>query len=108
MSSSPVVNPTPASHHAPTTGTTALPLAEVNSLTDLTVGYMAAPWQGGRMTEHQQYCVVRNARGQQMLDLLGNKLELGEAADVLETAGRFGSVDDRGVVLMLDDGYSDD
>jgi len=40
---------------------------------------MAAPWEGGRMTEHQQYCVVRNERGQKMLDLLQEKLQLGEA-----------------------------
>ena len=31
------------------------------------------------MTEHQQYCVVRNERGQKMLNLLQDKLELGEA-----------------------------
>ena len=52
---------------------------KVNALTDVTVGYMAAPWEGGRMTEHQQYCVVRNERGQKMLDLLQEKLQLGEA-----------------------------
>jgi len=54
----------------------------VNALTDLTVGYMAAPWEGGRMTGHSQYCVVRNARGREMLDLLAGAgaLELGDAA----------------------------
>ena len=52
--------------------------SKVNALTDLTVGYMAAPWQGGRMTEHQQYCVVRNHKGQQMLDLLTEKLDVGQ------------------------------
>jgi hypothetical protein len=54
------------------------PGSKVNALTDLTVGYMAAPWQGGRMTEHQQYCVVRNQKGQQMLDLLAEKLDVGQ------------------------------
>ncbi|CAL1132732.1 unnamed protein product [Cladocopium goreaui] len=55
----------------------------VNALTDLTVGYMAAPWQGGRMTEHQQYCVVRNQKGQQMLDLLAEKLDVGQASSLV-------------------------
>eukprot|EP00435_Cladocopium_sp_Y103_P062692 s177_g24.t1 len=56
---------------------------KVNALTDLTVGYMAAPWQGGRMTEHQQYCVVRNPKGQQMLDLLAEKLDVGQASSLV-------------------------
>ena len=51
----------------------------VNALTDLTVGYMGAPWEGGKMTEHTQYCVVRNERGEKMLKLLEGHLELGEA-----------------------------
>ncbi|CAE8635285.1 unnamed protein product [Polarella glacialis] len=54
----------------------------VNALTDLTVGYMAAPWEGGKMTEHAQYCVIRNQRGREMIDLLEGSgvLELGESA----------------------------
>lgn len=59
----------------------------VNALADLTVGYMAAPWEGKKMTEHRQYCVVRNQRGQELLDLLGGALELGEAVD-LRVEGR--------------------
>jgi len=52
----------------------------VNALTDLTVGYMAAPWEDRAMTEHSQYCVVRNARGQEMIDLLqeASALDLGD------------------------------
>ncbi|CAK9045468.1 7-hydroxymethyl chlorophyll a reductase [Durusdinium trenchii] len=59
----------------------------VNALTDLTVGYMGVPWQGGRMTEHQQYCVVRNERGQKMLRLSQSVLELGQAEE-LQVDGR--------------------
>lgn len=53
----------------------------VNALTDLTIGYMGAPWEGGKMTEHSQYCVVRNARGREMVDLAvaAGKLELDDA-----------------------------
>lgn len=40
--------------------------------------------------------------------LAGEQAGAGGGGGVLETAGRFGSVDDHGVVLMLDDGYSDD
>jgi len=53
----------------------------VNALTDLTVGYMATPWEGGRMTEHSQYCVIRNSRGRTMLETVED-LELGSSADL--------------------------
>jgi len=53
----------------------------VNALSDLTVGYMGAPWEGVKMTEHSQYCVIRNERGREMVELLANKgtLELGDS-----------------------------
>lgn len=54
----------------------------VNALTDLTVGYMAAPWEGGKMTEHSQYCVIRNARGQEMVEAVSH-LELGDPAELM-------------------------
>lgn len=52
----------------------------VNALTDLTVGYMATPWEGARMTEHSQYCVIRNQRGQDMIDIVteAGALEVGK------------------------------
>ena len=54
----------------------------VNALADLTVGYMAVPYEGKRMTEHRQYCVVRNEKGQELLDMLGDTLELGDSQDL--------------------------
>eukprot|EP00971_Amphidinium_carterae_P074407 1470420-Amphidinium_carterae.1 len=52
----------------------------VNALADLTIGYMASPWEDTPMTEHSQYCVVRNQRGREMVDVLlqADALELGE------------------------------
>lgn len=42
-----------------------------NALADLVVGYMAAPLEeGARMTESEQYVVVRNERGAALLDLV--------------------------------------
>jgi len=45
----------------------------VNALSDITVGYM-----GG---EGQQWLIVRNAKGQQLVDLLGNELVLTNPTD---------------------------
>ncbi|CAJ1379234.1 unnamed protein product [Effrenium voratum] len=58
----------------------------VNALTDLTVGYMGAPWEGKEMTQHSQYCVVRNAKGQEMLEIAKDRLRMGEVD--LEVPGR--------------------
>eukprot|EP00933_Yihiella_yeosuensis_P013383 TRINITY_DN12428_c0_g1_i1.p1 TRINITY_DN12428_c0_g1~~TRINITY_DN12428_c0_g1_i1.p1 ORF type:complete len:586 (+),score=110.21 TRINITY_DN12428_c0_g1_i1:92-1759(+) len=60
----------------------------VNSLTDLTVGYMGAPWEGGTMLEHSQYCVIRNQRGLEMVKLLqGSGLELGPSLSSKDQLG---------------------
>ncbi len=50
-----------------------------NSLSDITVGYM-----GG---EGQQWLLVRNARGQQMLDLLGDEITLSRPGSAGKRAG---------------------
>lgn len=46
----------------------------VNALTDITVGYMAAPSEDVPMTQHWQYMTVRNQRGQALVDLAGSAL----------------------------------
>lgn len=46
-----------------------------NALADLVVGYMGVPYQNTDMTSHQQYVVVRNAAGQDMLDCISPRLE---------------------------------
>lgn len=50
-----------------------------NTLADITVGYM-----GG---EGQQWLLVRNARGQQMLDLLGDEITLSQPGSAGRRAG---------------------
>ncbi|MEY3974743.1 MAG: hypothetical protein RIS59_1104, partial [Pseudomonadota bacterium] len=50
-----------------------------NVLSDITVGYM-----GG---EGRQWLLVRNARGQQMLDLLGDEVELEAPGDAGKRSG---------------------
>ena len=50
-----------------------------NTLSDITVGYM-----GG---EGQQWLLVRNARGRQMLDLLGDEVTLSEPGSAGKRAG---------------------
>ncbi len=50
-----------------------------NSLSDITVGYM-----GG---EGQQWLLVRNSRGQQMLDLLGEEIQLSQPGSAGKRAG---------------------
>jgi 7-hydroxymethyl chlorophyll a reductase len=48
-----------------------------NALADLVVGYMAAPLaEGARMTESDQYLVVRNDRGEALLQALGERVQL--------------------------------
>jgi len=47
-----------------------------NALADLVVGYMGVPYQGGAMTSHPQYCVVRNERGQEMMDAVAHRLAI--------------------------------
>lgn len=39
------------------------------------VGYMGVPYNGSNMAQHQQYITVRNARGREMLDVLGTELQ---------------------------------
>ena len=46
----------------------------VNALTDITVGYMAAPSEDVPMTQHWQYMTVRNERGRELVDLTGSAL----------------------------------
>eukprot|EP00879_Flechtneria_rotunda_P014646 GHRR01015305.1.p1 GENE.GHRR01015305.1~~GHRR01015305.1.p1 ORF type:complete len:238 (+),score=88.27 GHRR01015305.1:614-1327(+) len=45
-----------------------------NALADLVVGYMGVPYNGGNMAQHPQYITIRNDRGREMLDLLGDDL----------------------------------
>lgn len=42
----------------------------------LQIGYMGVPFLGGNMTAHPQYLVVRNERGQKMLDSVKHRLEI--------------------------------
>lgn len=52
-----------------------------NALADLVVGYMAAPLvDGQRMTESEQYVVVRNARGAQLLEPVRKRARLSPLA----------------------------
>jgi len=46
-----------------------------NALADMVVGYMGVPYQNVDMTKHQQYVVVRNERGQEMMDSISHRLE---------------------------------
>lgn len=36
-------------------------------------------FSGEEMTQHSQYCVVRNAKGQEMLEIAKDRLRMGEA-----------------------------
>ncbi|KAL3148810.1 hypothetical protein ABBQ32_001694 [Trebouxia sp. C0010 RCD-2024] len=47
-----------------------------NALADLVVGYMGVPYYNTDMTRHPQYITVRNDRGQEMLDVVINRLEI--------------------------------
>ncbi|KAG8369745.1 hypothetical protein BUALT_Bualt14G0045700 [Buddleja alternifolia] len=48
-----------------------------NALADLVVGYMGVPkYSGITMTKHPQYVTVRNERGEEMLNLVKNLLEI--------------------------------
>ncbi|KAL3133577.1 hypothetical protein ABBQ38_007424 [Trebouxia sp. C0009 RCD-2024] len=47
-----------------------------NALADLVVGYMGVPYYNTDMTRHPQYITVRNDRGQEMLDVVKNRLEI--------------------------------
>lgn len=64
----------------------------VNCLADLSVGYMAAPDEGVPMTRHTQYVIVRSPKGQQLLDLVADRLDTSEtvSSDGLFGRGRFG------------------
>jgi 7-hydroxymethyl chlorophyll a reductase len=46
----------------------------VNGLADLVVGYMGVPYMDKPMDKHPQYVTVRNARGQEMVDMISDKL----------------------------------
>lgn len=48
----------------------------MNGLADLVVGYMGVPYQHKPMTQHCQQVLVRNDRGQEMLDLVRPLLAL--------------------------------
>ncbi|MGA1601298.1 MAG: Coenzyme F420 hydrogenase/dehydrogenase, beta subunit C-terminal domain [Prochlorothrix sp.] len=48
----------------------------MNGLADLVVGYMGVPYQNRPMTQHDQQILVRNDRGQAMLDLVKSLLTL--------------------------------
>ncbi|GFR45129.1 hypothetical protein Agub_g6509 [Astrephomene gubernaculifera] len=47
-----------------------------NALADMVVGYMGVPYMGQDMTRHPQYLVVRNARGQELLDSVRHRLKM--------------------------------
>lgn len=48
-----------------------------NGLADLVVGYMGVPkYPGVSMTQHPQYVTIRNERGKEMLNLIGDLLEV--------------------------------
>ncbi|KAL6760746.1 coenzyme F420 hydrogenase family [Haematococcus lacustris] len=47
-----------------------------NGLADIVVGYMGVPYLGGNMTSHPQHVVVRNRRGQAMLDCVRARLQV--------------------------------
>ena len=53
----------------------------VNALADLVVGYMAVPDQGVPMTHHDQFIIVRNSKGQHLLDLLPDL----DTSEIVET-----------------------
>jgi 7-hydroxymethyl chlorophyll a reductase len=48
----------------------------MNGLADVVVGYMGVPYQYRPMTEHDQQVLVRNDRGQEMLEAVGEAITL--------------------------------
>jgi 7-hydroxymethyl chlorophyll a reductase len=48
----------------------------MNNLADLVVGYMGVPWQNKDMTQHDQFVVVRNAKGQELLNTIRHDLDI--------------------------------
>ena len=48
----------------------------VNNLADLTVGYMAVPYQEVDMTAHSTYVTIRNERGKTMFDAVRSNLNV--------------------------------
>ena len=48
----------------------------MNGLADLVVGYMGVPYEQVPMTQHHQQVTVRNAKGQQMFDLIKPNLSV--------------------------------
>jgi 7-hydroxymethyl chlorophyll a reductase len=48
----------------------------VNGLADLVVGYMGVPYESVPMTQHHQQVTIRNAKGQQMFDLIKPNLSV--------------------------------
>ncbi|GLC35133.1 hypothetical protein PLESTB_000557800 [Pleodorina starrii] len=47
-----------------------------NGLADMVVGYMGVPYMNQDMVRHPQYLVVRNERGQELLDSVKHRLEM--------------------------------
>ncbi|PNH06770.1 7-hydroxymethyl chlorophyll a reductase, chloroplastic [Tetrabaena socialis] len=47
-----------------------------NALADMVVGYMGVPYMNKDMNRHPQYMVVRNERGQEMLDTVNHRLQV--------------------------------
>ena len=48
----------------------------MNGLADLVVGYMGVPYEQVPMTQHHQQVTIRNAKGQQMFDLVQPNLSM--------------------------------
>lgn len=47
-----------------------------NGLADITVSYMGVPYRNKPMAVHEQHVVVRNARGQAMLDCVQGQVQV--------------------------------
>lgn len=45
-----------------------------NGAADLVVGYMGVPYEGVDMTNHNQYVTIRNPKGQEMFDLVSDRM----------------------------------
>ena len=52
-----------------------------NGLADLTVGYMALPYQGGSMRAHPTCVTIRNSRGEEMWNAVEETVEVGSEGE---------------------------